>query len=164
MKIKKAFYDFLEPEEIKIGYKNFIKYVKVNIKIEYKFIKRIILEIRDLFKYYTYQYWYIKNNKDFFDEIFYHNHDHYLEILTLIIEKLKLMKKELKKDYDFDPKDMERLNDIINLGDQLLKIIKEKGLVEKDQEYQKLAKSFFNKLYRLHNKLYSIKDFQSIKN
>ena len=148
-------------------FKNFFyylkKYLKINIKICLRSIKKTISKIGDLNKFIFYYYWYYKKNETYLKEIFFHNHDHFNELIQIITSKLKLMKKELEKDFDFDFKDMERLNDIIKIGDRLQMIIKSEGLVEKNQEYQKLAKSFFNKLYRLHDKLYSIKEFQNIK-
>ncbi len=156
------FIDFLEIQEIKNGYFNFIKYIKVNLKLCFKSIKKFFMNFLDRFKFYTYKYWYYKKHEKYFNNLFYQKHDHFFELIQLINDKLKLLKVELQKDYDFDPKDMERLDDIINLGDQLLNIIETEGLVEKNKEYQKLSKSYFNKLYRLHDKLYSIKDFQNI--
>jgi len=157
---KEKVINFIEPEKIKKGYENFLKYIRVNTKICIKTIKKFIRDFVDRFKFYTYYYWYFKNFESYLMDIYYHKHDHFFELIQIINGKLRLMKKELEKDIDFDPKDMERLNDIIKIGDHLLEIIKQEGLVEKNQEYQKLAKSYFNKLYRLHDKLYSIKEFQ----
>jgi len=159
MNTKQRFLNFIEPEEIKKGYQNFIKYLRVNTKICIKIIKKNFLKIRDLLKFYLYYYWYFKQQEQYLSNIFFHQHDHFYELIEIINGKLKLMKKELEKDFDFDPKDMKRLENIIEIGDQLLNIIKERGLIEKDPEYQKLAKSYFSKLYRLHDKLYSIKEF-----
>jgi len=159
MVTKQQFLNFIELEEIKKGYKNFIKYLRVNLKICIKSIEKNFLKIRDLFKFYLYYYWYFKQQESYLSNIFFHQHDHFFELIEIINGKLKLMKEELEKDFDFDPKDMKRLENIIEIGDHLLELIKERGLIEKDLEYQKLAKSYFSKLYRLHDKLYSIKEF-----
>ena len=104
--------------------------------------------------------WFFKKPDIYLKSLAYEENNHYIEIIYLIQYKLKKLKEELKKDIDFNPKDIERLDDLINLSNQMIDIINKEGLTENNNEYQKLSKSFFNKLYRLHDKLYSIKDIQ----
>jgi len=143
---------FLDIKEIKNGYFNFIKYLRINIKLfnrkirkQYQFYKNIIL---------FHLYYKFLNYKKYEDILSFENDDHFLELILIIKRKLELLKKQLKTDLTFDENNLQRLQELIELADTLIEIIKENSLVEKNQEYQKLSKSFFNKLYRLHDKLW----------
>ncbi len=53
---------------------------------------------------------------------------------------------------DYDEK--EKLQELISMLNRMIDIALENQNVSKHQEYQKLSKSFFNKLHRLHDKLW----------
>ena len=134
--------------EIKNGYNNFL----IDCEFYYRYLESFFSKIFKYLKFHLYQKY--QNYYNYSDILEYESHDHFIELIILIKRKLELLEKKLKKDFTRDEQDMQRLNELIILADQLISIIEENGLVEKHQEYQKLSKSFFNKLYRLHDKLW----------
>jgi len=142
-------------KEIKIGFFNFLDYIKERYLINKNLIKNFL-------KFHLYEKY--KNYQNYKDILEYESHDHFIELIILIKRKLELLQKKLNTDYTRDEQDMQRLSELIKLADNLIIIIKENGLVEKHPEYQKLSKSFFNKLYRLHDKLwYNYQNLNEIK-
>jgi hypothetical protein len=155
-----------------IDFKNAINQGSNLIYRDFKFlylkIKRMFFKykrnLKDFLKFIYIYYFSTSDQRNYIIPLSGHDNEHFIELIEIINYKLKFMRSELKKDYDFDNKDLDRLNDIISISDQLIEKIELNGLVEKDEEYQRLAKSFFNKLYRIHDKLYSIVKFQNYEN
>jgi hypothetical protein len=80
----------------------------------------------------------------------------YIFLLLIIKRKLELIEevwgKYTNHENDYDEK--EKLQELIQLLDKLIDIALNEKDVSKHIEYQKLSKSFFNKLHRLHDKLW----------
>jgi Cu2+-containing amine oxidase len=164
-KIKQFFIDFLNT--IKTGCQLWLESIKCNINKSKVFLKEIhkftIFSLNQIKDYLIFLYNYFLINPDQREKLkifLFDEHTHYIELINLIKIKLENMRSVLAKDIDFDKKDLERLDDLIIQAEKLIELIEQKGLTEKDFEYQKIAKSFFSKLYRLHDKLYSVREFQ----
>ena len=131
-----------------------MKKIKNKIYNIYNYLKKILyntiyLKIENLIAcYYNFKKWKsiicIDNQYDF------------VFLLAVIKRKLELIEQvwgdHTNHENDYDEK--EKLKELINLLNNLIDIALENDDVSKNQEYQKLSKSFFNKLHRLHDKLW----------
>jgi len=80
----------------------------------------------------------------------------FIFLLLILRHKLSLIEsvwgKHTNHEHDYDEK--EKLQELISILDKMIDIALKNSDVTKHQEYQKLSKSFFNKLHRLHDKLW----------
>ena len=80
----------------------------------------------------------------------------YVYLLVILRHKLSLIESNwgtsTNHANDYDEK--EKLQELINLLDDMIDISLTEQDVTKNTEYQRLSKSFFNKLHRLHDKLW----------
>ena len=129
--------------KIKKKFKKYLNYLKIIL------INKIYLKIENYIAcYYNFKKW--KN------VICIDNQYDFVYLLLIIKRKLELIEQVWgdHTDHENDYDEKEKLQELINLLDKMIDIALNENNVSKNQEYQKLSKSFFNKLHRLHDKLW----------
>jgi hypothetical protein len=82
-----------------------------------------------------------------------------LSLLLILRKKLSLIEKVwgVSTNHEKDYEEKEKLQELINLLNKMIAFhleVNDKREIEKNKDYQKLSLSFFNKLHRLHDKLW----------
>ena len=140
--------------KLKIKINNFFRDLIKSIKINYLYYKAYLelqyeIYIRSkILKYSNWLLW--KDVIDIDDQ------NDFVYLLLIMQRKLQLIEKVwgvgTNHEGDFDEK--EKLQDLLNILDEMISIALENKDVTKHERYQKLSRSFFNKLHRLHDKLW----------
>jgi len=140
--------------KIKIKFNNFFNDLKESIKINC-FYYKAYLELQ----YETYIRSKILKHSNrllWKDVINIDDQRDFIYLLLILHRKLQLMEKvwgtSTNHENDYDEK--EKLQDLLNILDEMISIALENRDVTKHERYQKLSRSFFNKLHRLHDKLW----------
>ena len=129
--------------KIKKKFKDYFNYLKLI------FINKLYLKVeRYIACYYNFKKWK--------DVICIDNQYDFIFLLLILKRKLELIEKNWgdHTDHENDYDEKEKLIELIQLLDKMINIALIENDVSKNQEYQKLSKSFFNKLHRLHDKLW----------
>ena len=82
-----------------------------------------------------------------------------LALLLILKKKLELIESVwgVSTNHEKDYEEKKKLQELISLLNEMINFhlkIDDKNILEKDKDYQKLSLSFFNKLHRLHDKLW----------
>jgi len=133
------------------------------IKVLLKTIKDYYLTLKMMVEYHWDTYlrdkWIYKNNIKKWDPILKIDCQSDPVFLLLVIRhKLSLIEKiwgtSTRHEGDYDEK--EKLQELVEMLDKMIDISLVSEDIIHDKEYQKLSRSFFNKLHRLHDKLFII--------
>ena len=82
-----------------------------------------------------------------------------LALLLILKKKLELIESVwgVSTNHEKDYEEKKKLQELISLLNEMINFhlkIDDKNILEKNKDYQKLSLSFFNKLHRLHDKLW----------
>jgi len=119
----------------------------LSMKIKYEYLKFKIIDKFFVCKYNYYKWRDVICNDNQYDFVF---------LLFVIRKKLKLIEEHwgTHTNHEHDYKEKEKLQELIDDLDRMIDIAVTYQDVSKHEEYQKISKSFFLKLHRLHDKLW----------
>ena len=141
---------------------NFTNYIKLKIHKFISWIRFELFYIKFEIKDYVFtkieRFYKCKNNLSNWRKVIcVDDQKDFIYLLLILKKKLELIEKEwgTHTDHENDYEEKEKLQELINTLEKMINIALLKNDVSKDENYQKLSKSFFNKLHRLHDKLWS---------